>query len=285
MPWSTRPVYNGNPTAVSVTTLTNAPANTAIRDISFTPVFGIAECEFALDTTQIIAPVSGGTAFGINVTASSTACTWTASTDAGWITGLSPTSTNGDAAVTFNLSSNAGGLVRTGHVIAAGLTNTIIQTGATNVAFTAGNIVVVRAGDGVGALSGSGNPVFLDEYTTNGTLVQSIPLPTTSYSGNYPFTFSGTARTEGGLSLTTDGRYLLAVGYGGTTPGATVPGVVARVDSSGNVDTSTSPTNWISGNPRDAASPDGTNIWLGCNGLGVGFTTFGSVSETDLVTN
>jgi hypothetical protein len=277
--------YNGNPSAAAVTTLTNAPANTAFRDIAFVPVFGTAECAFALDTAEIIAPVSGGTAFNFNVTANSTQCTWTASTDVGWITGLFPTSTNGDAAVTFNMSSNAGGSVRTGHVVAAGLTNTIIQTGATNVAFTAGNIVVVRAGDGVGALSGSGNPVFLDEYTTNGTFVQSVPLPTTSYSGNYPFTFSGTARTEGGLSLTGDGRYLLAVGYGGTTPGATVPGVVARVDSSGNVDTSTSPTNWISGNPRDAISPDGTNIWLGCNGLGVGFTTFGSLSQTALVTN
>ncbi len=66
---------------------------------------------------------------------------------------------------------------------------------------------------------------------------------------------------------------------------ATVPGVVARVDSDGNVDTSTNPTNWISGNPRDAVSPDGTNFWLGCNGLGVGFTTFGSRSQTALVTN
>jgi hypothetical protein len=277
--------YNKSPSAVAVTTLTNAPANTAFRDIAFVPIFGTAECAFALDTTQISAPVSGGTAFSFNVTASSTQCTWTASMDVGWITSLFPTSTNGSAALTFNMSSNAGGLVRTGHVVAAGLTNTIIQTGATNVAFTAGNVVVVRAGDGIEDLSSSGIPIFLDEYTTNGTFVQSVPLPTTYYSGNYPFTFSGTARTEGGLSLIADGRYLLAVGYGGTTPGATVPGVVARVDSDGNVDTSTNPTNWISGNPRDAVSPDGTNLWLGCNGLGVGFTTFGSRSQTALITN
>jgi hypothetical protein len=277
--------YNRSPSAVAVTTLTNAPANTAFRDIAFVPVFGTAECAFALDTTQINAPVSGGAAFSFNVTANSTQCTWMASTDVGWITSPFPTGTNGSAAITFNLSSNAGGLVRTGHVVAAGLTNTIIQTGATNVAFTAGNLIVVRAGDGVEDLSSSGIPIFLDEYTTNGTFVQSVPLPTTYYSGNYPFTFSGTARTEGGLSLTGDGRYLLAVGYGGTTAGATVPGVVARVDSDGNVDTSTNPTNWISGNPRDAVSPDGTNLWLGCNGLGVGFTTFGSRFQTALVTN
>ena len=277
--------YNGNPSAAPVTMLASAPANTAFRDIAFVPIFGTAECAFALDTTEISAPVLGGTGFSIGVTANSTQCTWTASTDVDWITGLVPTSTNGDAVLTFDLSSNAGGLTRTGHIVVAGLTNTVIQTGVTNVAFTAGNIVVVRAGDGVGTLSSSGNPVFLDEYTTNGAFVQSIPLPTTSYSGNNPFTFSGTARTEGGLSLTADGRYLLAVGYGSTTVSATAPGVVARVDSDGNVDTSTFPTNWISGNPRDAVSPDGTNIWLGCNGLGVGFTTFGSNFQTQLNTN
>ncbi len=277
--------YNHSPSAVAVATLASAPSNTAFRDIAFVPIFGIAECEFAFDTTQIAAPVFGGTALGFNVIASSTQCAWTASTDVSWITGLFPTSTNGNAALSFDISSNAGGSTRTGHIIAAGLTNTIVQTGATNVAFTAGDIVVSRAGDGIGALSSSGNPIFLDEYTTNGVLVQSVPLPTISYSGNFPFTYSGTARTEGGLSLTTDGRYLLAAGYGGTTAGSTVPGVVARVDSAANVDTSTFPTNWISGNPRQAASPDGANIWLGCNGLGVGFTTFGSRSQTALVTN
>ena len=276
--------YNGNPSGVAVTTIANAPTNTAFRDIAFVPIFTTAECELSVDSTQTIAPVFGGTDFTIDVTANSNVCPWTASTDGGWITGLFPTSTNGSVALIFNLSSNAGGLERTGHVFVAGFTNTVIQTGATNVAFTAGNIVVVRAGDGVNALSG-GQPVFLDEYTTNGTLVQSIPLPYTYYSGNYPFSISGTARTEGGLSLTGDGRYLLAAGYGNTDADASLPGVVARVDSYGNVDTSTFPTNWISGNPRQAVSPDGTNLWLGCNGLGVGFTTFGSVSETMLNTN
>jgi hypothetical protein len=276
--------YNGNPSAVTVTALANAPTNTAFRDIAFVPIFTTAECVLSVDSTQTIAPVFGGTDFAIDVTANSNVCPWTASTDAGWITDLSPTSTNGSAALTFNMSSNAGGSVRTGHVFVAGFTNTVIQTGATNVAFTAGNIVVVRAGDGIGALSGH-DPVFLDEYTTNGTLVQSIPLPNTYYSGNYPFSISGTARTEGGLSLTGDGRYLLAAGYGNTDADASQPGVVARVDCYGNVDTSTFPTNWISGNPRQAVSPDGTNLWLGCNGLGVGFTTFGSLSQTALVTN
>jgi hypothetical protein len=276
--------YDGNPAAVAVTTLASAPASTAFRDIAFVPVFGTNQCVLALDSTQITAPVFGGTGFLIDVTANSTQCDWTASTDVGWITGLFPTSTNGSATITFDMSSNAGGLTRIGHVYAGGLTNTITQPGVTNVAFTAGDIVVVRAGDGTAALSGS-EPIFLDEYTTSGTLVQSIPLPYTYYSGNYPFSFSGTARTEGGLSLTGDGRYLLAAGYGNTTADASLPGVVARVDSAGNVDTSTFPTNWISGNPRQAVSPDGTNIWLGCNGLGVGFTTFGSLSETMLNTN
>ena len=44
--------------------------------------------------------------------------------------------------------------------------------------FTRGNLVVERLGTGGGSLSGNGNPIFFDEMTTNGTLVQSIAIPT-----------------------------------------------------------------------------------------------------------
>src|SRR5262249_6112923 len=41
-------------------------------------------------------------------------------------------------------------------------------------AFTPGNLVIVRRGDGTSALGNPNTLVFLDEYTTGGTLVQSI---------------------------------------------------------------------------------------------------------------
>ena len=50
-------------------------------------------------------------------------------------------------------------------------------------AFTPGNVVIYRVGDGAGALSPNGSAVFLDEYTPTGSLVQTVAMPTTA-SGN-----------------------------------------------------------------------------------------------------
>ena len=57
-------------------------------------------------------------------------------------------------------------------------------------AFTPGDLVIYRVGDGIGSLSSFGNPVFLDEYTPSGRLVQSIALPTTDSGGNHALTES-----------------------------------------------------------------------------------------------
>ena len=79
--------------------------------------------------------------------------------------------------------------------------------------FGAGNLVVYRVGDGA-ALSGSAAAVFLDEYTTGGALVQSIAMPTTvQNTGNRALTASGTATSEGELTRSLDGQYLVAAGY------------------------------------------------------------------------
>ncbi|MBU6221810.1 MAG: hypothetical protein KGR24_03585, partial [Planctomycetes bacterium] len=44
---------------------------------------------------------------------------------------------------------------------------------------TPGNLVIYRVGTGASALSTTGAAVFLDEYTTAGSLVQTITVPTT----------------------------------------------------------------------------------------------------------
>ena len=43
--------------------------------------------------------------------------------------------------------------------------------------FIGGDLVVYRVGDGTAALTNGGNPIFLDEYRPDGTLVQSIEMP------------------------------------------------------------------------------------------------------------
>src|SRR4051812_42155426 len=113
--------------------------------------------------------------------------------------------------------------------------------------FTQGNIVVYRVGDGGTALSANAAPVFLDEYTPTGTLVQSISLSPAPASPNRQLTASGSATTEGFLTLSADGRFIVFTGYDATVGTAALPGtaassvnrVVGRVDATGVVDTST----------------------------------------------
>src|SRR5580698_5535985 len=76
-------------------------------------------------------------------------------------------------------------------------------------AFTAGDIVVYQEGNGSTAFTANTlNPVFLDEYSPTGTLVQQIPLPATANGLNQPLTASATSAatqgTEGFLTLSSD---------------------------------------------------------------------------------
>ncbi|WP_353674753.1 ExeM/NucH family extracellular endonuclease [Synechocystis sp. LKSZ1] len=160
-------------------------------------------------------------------------------------------------------------------------------------AFTAGNLVIYRVGTGSGSLVNTGNEVFLDEYTPAGALVQSIALPTTTSGTMQPLIASGTATSEGLLTLSVDGKYLLLTGYGTTTGGSSLSGtlgtsvsrVVARVDASGNIDTSTALTDFASGNnPRSVASTNGTDLWVAGGAGGVRYTTLGSTTSTQLST-
>src|SRR5262245_8201285 len=80
-------------------------------------------------------------------------------------------------------------------------------------AFSPGNLVIYRVGTGTGSLLNTGNPVFVDEYSPAGTLVQSIALPTTTVGSNRRLISSGTASSEGMLTRSADGRYLVLAGY------------------------------------------------------------------------
>ncbi|MBX3463908.1 MAG: hypothetical protein KF830_12120 [Planctomycetes bacterium] len=142
---------------------------------------------------------------------------------------------------------------------------------------TPGNLVVTRVGDGSLALSNSAHPVFLDEYTIGGTYVQTIALPTVAGGGNLPVSNSGTASSEGAITQSVDGRYLIGVGYGASpyqpgvvsTASTAVPRVVARIGLDGTVSTSTGLTDAFSGNNvRSAASLDGDQFWVAGTGSG-----------------
>jgi hypothetical protein len=155
----------------------------------------------------------------------------------------------------------------------------------------AGDLVVYRVGDGTATLSSVATAVFVDEYTTTGTFVQSIPMPTAASGSQLPLTASGSATSEGYLNLSQDGRYIVLTGYGaipGTagvaaTASATTPRVVGRIGANGVVDTSTNFTNAYSGNNiRSAFSTDGTTIWASGPGNGVSTINFGATNGTQV---
>jgi hypothetical protein len=163
---------------------------------------------------------------------------------------------------------------------------------------TPGDVVVYRVGTGSGALSSGAFPVFLDEYAPNGTLVESVALPTSTSGSNKPLVASGSGSSEGLLTLSGNGEYLIESGYDAALGTAKIsetsdtsdPRVIGRVSASGEINTSTALTDaGNANNPRGAASSDGKNLyWSGAGKStsgGVHFATLGSSTSTLLSTS
>ena len=170
----------------------------------------------------------------------------------------------------------------------------LIPTARAANGFGDGNLVIYRVGDGTGALVAAAAPVFLDEYTPSGVFVQSIPLPTSSAGANRRLTASGSATSEGLLTRSADGRYLVATGYDVAvgaanitgTASATINRVIARVDAAGVLDTTTALTDAVTGaSPRSAVSTNGTDLWIAGGAGGIRFATLGATTSAPVATN
>lgn len=162
-------------------------------------------------------------------------------------------------------------------------------------------IVLLRVGDGVTALSSAAAPVSLEWRLTDGSATPGAPgttgMPQATSGSNYTFTLSGTATSEGHLSLSANGKYVLLAGYAAgvgtlnvsTQSADVVPRVVGRVDAFGNVNTSTLVSGAFSAsNVRGATSTDGSSIWVSGNSTttgGVHFITVGSSFGTQVLAN
>jgi hypothetical protein len=140
-----------------------------------------------------------------------------------------------------------------------------------------GDLVAVQRGDGTVNLGSSGYLVFLDEYTTAGVLVQKIALPNASAGSANALLLSGQNGAEGLLNRSANGQYLTLAGYdlpvGRQFVTSTFPfqfgRTIARIDGSGNVDTSTvistTASSSVPYNPLDVVSNDGNEFWLASN--------------------
>src|SRR4051794_13246385 len=78
---------------------------------------------------------------------------------------------------------------------------------------TLGDLVMYRTGDGVNAVTSAAAPIFLDEYKQDGTLVQSIPVSTATVGLNRRMTGTGDSGSEGQISLSANGQYVIFGGY------------------------------------------------------------------------
>src|ERR1035441_6286607 len=145
--------------------------------------------------------------------------------------------------------------------------------------FTPGNIVVERLGDATysGGTS-SATPIYLDEYTTDGTYIQTVALPTATANGNYEITENGVAGKAGVMTLSANGKYLCVTGFvaspglpnvSNTTSSAN-PRIIARIDYNGTVNSTTrTSVAFNTGKIRSAATIDGSEFWACGNQGGV----------------
>jgi hypothetical protein len=136
--------------------------------------------------------------------------------------------------------------------------------GASAQSFTAGNIVVLQTS---GTVSKASSAVTLKEFTTTGTAGTSVTLPVT---GPTPFQSAGIyGGSEGFLSTSADGKYLVLGGYGtsGTytditgTASSSVLRVVGTVAPSGFYMQVASSNSFFSGNDIRGAISDSTHFW------------------------
>jgi hypothetical protein len=155
---------------------------------------------------------------------------------------------------------------------------------STSSPFVAGNLAVLRIGDGSKTLKSSGNSVFVDQFTPGGTLVGSIAIPDNATNA---LLVSGSASSEGALARSADGRLLILSGYNiaftnsssslASSSSATVPRVLGILDVNGAFALVGVTTNQYSGNNIRSGTTDGRgNYWgAGANSANSGTFYFG----------
>ncbi len=298
-------------TNFSSITFTNSTAGNNGSDVTTRPVtlilsqIGVSPSSNYFAVGPVGGPYTPGSQVYTLTNGSANTLTWGAGTlsNSNWIT-LSPSSgtigAGGKANVTVSVTNaNALALSRGAFLDTVMFTNSASPDPGNSQrtvslliggGFTSNNLVVYRTGDGIATLSNHGTPVFMDEFTRSGQLIQSIPVATNNYCA------SGIATAEGLMTRSTDKQYLVFVGYGtnatytsqsvALSTTANVSRVIGRVDGNGNVDVTTRLTDFCSAsNPRAAASTNGVDMWVAGVIGGIRHTQLGHTTSDDVCTN
>ncbi|MGX5818630.1 endonuclease/exonuclease/phosphatase family protein [Chitinophaga lutea] len=157
--------------------------------------------------------------------------------------------------------------------------------------FAEGNLLIERYGNG-SALSGVTTQIFLDEYTTSGTLVRTLAVPTTSSSTggvvfNRRLTGIGNSTHEGLMTLSRNGQSVSFMGYDlatGVTPPSPIPNRVAGLLTADGVLNTMTASSTNSGSTRCITSVDGRQFWYIGSGGNIRYMPMGlnGTASTDL---
>ncbi|HOY06969.1 MAG TPA: hypothetical protein PLO67_16290, partial [Saprospiraceae bacterium] len=162
--------------------------------------------------------------------------------------------------------------------------------GVLHAQFTAGNVVVLQAGDGSIPLANTGNAVILKEFTPVGGAGITVTVPST---GGTSLIVAGNATSEGLMTRSANGSALIFAGYAAAIPtgtnittsaSATINRAIGSVNASGTFTrVATSATFHTGGNIRSAASDGANNYWS--SGSNEGTNYFGIASAATNVQN
>ncbi len=144
------------------------------------------------------------------------------------------------------------------------------------------NLVIVRVGDGAQTLTLNGSSLFLDQFTTDGTYINTITIPDDGPTGmvalgwdNINGVNNGTT-TGTSLTRSLDGRFMVVAGYNtnlnnsvnlASLAATEVPRGIGRIDSFGQYTLAVASTDSAFDNTYwRAAISDGTNNYWGAGG-------------------
>lgn len=155
--------------------------------------------------------------------------------------------------------------------------------------FTAGNIAVLQAGDGINSFTNTGNQIIIREFSTSGAPTFSLPISTSLN----PLIISGSATSEGQLNLSPNGKYLVFAGYAQSLPNtfnlssstaATINRGVGILDAAANYTRVALSNSFHStSNIRSSASDGLSNYWSAGGSGGTNY--FGTVTTSTNIQN
>jgi hypothetical protein len=109
---------------------------------TFTVTQGTNSCTFSLGATSASVPSTGGV--GSLSVVTGTSCSWTAASNAGWVTVTAGANGTGMGTVSYSVAANTGGGTRTGTLTIAGRTFTVTQAAGATPPGAPKNLRVVR---------------------------------------------------------------------------------------------------------------------------------------------